>query len=99
MHLIKKLSTKLNVQSMAVSLCIFAVCIGTQQMQTAAWFSGIIEFSRDSLGVLMAIILFTNYRWNDFKKYKSPYIIWSVLGIILGVIFTPMVIAKREEYL
>lgn len=99
MHLIKKLSTKLNVQSMAVSLCIFAVCIGTQQMQTAAWFSGIIEFSRDSLGVLMAIILFTNYRWNDFKKYKIPYIIWSVLGIILGVIFTPMVIAKREEYL
>lgn len=99
MYFAKKLSTKVNLQSMVVSLCILAVCIGTQRMQTVAWNTGIIEFSRDSLGVLMAIILFSNYKWNDFKKYKIPYIIWSVLGIILGVIFTPMVIAKREGYL
>lgn len=99
MKFTKKLSAKINPQSLLVSLCILAVCITTQQIQTVAWYTGIIEFSRDSLGVLMAVIIMTNYHINDFKTYKLPYIIWSVLGIVLSIIFVPAAIAKRDTFL
>ncbi len=96
---IKKVISKWNLQNIIVSLCIMAVCLATHQMQTAKWNSVFFDFSRDSLGVLMAIIIMTNYKWSDFTKYKMPYMIWSVVGILLGVIITPMVIARRAEYL
>lgn len=99
MNVTEKKATKMNLQTLLVSLCILAVCIGTQQMQTVAWNTGKIEFFRDSLGVLMAIILMTNYHVNDFKKYKLPYMIWSILGIVLAAIFVPTAIAEREPYL
>lgn len=96
---IKQQIGKCNLQNIIVSFCVFAVCLGTQQMQTVKWDTGIIEFSRDSLGVLMAIIMFTHYKWSDFVEYKLPYIIWTVLGITLGLIFTPMAIVKRLDFL
>lgn len=99
MHILKKVSQKLNIQCIIVSLCILSICIGTQQMQTVAWNTGIIEFSRDSLGVLMALILFTNYKWTDFVKYKFIYIAWAVLGALLGIILVPMAIAQRLDFL
>lgn len=66
-------------------------------MQTVAWDSGRIECSRDLLGVLMAVILMTHYKWSDFVKYKIPYIIWGVLRIILGGILTSVVM-EREHH-
>ncbi len=62
----------------AVYLCI--VCIGIQRIQTEKWGSGIIEAFRDSLGILMAAILFTHYKWSDFTKYKVPYLVWTAAG-------------------
>lgn len=95
----KKVLINVNLQRLIVSLCIFAVCVGTQQIQTVAWYTGIIEFSRDMLGVLMAVILMTHYKWEDFKKYKVLYIIWSVVGIIGGIIFIPMAFRERADFL
>lgn len=99
MYCIKRHLSKFNLQSFVAMLCIFVVCVGTQQMQTVAWDSGRIECSRDLLGVLMAVILMTHYKWSDFVKYKIPYIIWSILGIILGGILTAVMIGKRASYL
>ena len=99
MNFLKRFADKGKMQSMIVSLCILMVCIGTQQMQTVIWNSGIYEFSRDMLGVVMAVIICTNYKWNDFVKYKIPYIVWSVLGILLGVILVPMAIERRLDFL
>lgn len=82
-----------------VSLCILGVCIGTQQIQTVAWNTGIIEFSRDSLGVLMAVVLLTHYKWNDFVKYKIPYLIWSAAGILAGIILLPIAFERRLDFL
>lgn len=90
---------KLNFQSTVVALCILIVCIGTQQMQSMKWDSGKIEFFRDSLGVLMALILFTHYKWSDFVKYKIPYLAWSIVGGVSLMVVTPIVIAKRYEFL
>lgn len=95
----KKILSKINSQSVIVSLCLFAVCLGTQQIQTVAWNTGIIEFARDSVGILMAVIIFTNYKRNDFVKYKTPYIIWSVIGTISGIVLIPLAIRNRADYL
>lgn len=99
MRSFNNLVSKINLQKLIVSLCIFAVCIGTQQIQTVAWNTGIIEFARDSIGVLMAVIIFTNYKWNDFLKYKIPYLIWGILGAVLGMVFVPSVIEQRWDFL
>lgn len=99
MKLMKKAFPEVNTQSFIVSLCFLAVCINTQQIQTNSWNSGMIEFSRDSLGVLMALILFTHYKWGDFIRYKIPYLVWSVLGLAAGVVFLPMAVEKRLDFL
>lgn len=99
MNLFKAKLTKASIQNIVVTLCFFAVCVATQQMQTAAWYTGILDLSRDISGVVMALILMTHYKWSDIIKHKIPYIIWSVLGIILGIILVPMSIAERGEYL
>lgn len=98
MNLFKTKLTKVNIQNVIVTLGFFAVCVATQQMQTVSLNTGIIDLSRDITGVVMALILMTHYKWSDIVKHKIPYIIWSVLGIVLGIIFTPLAIVERGEY-
>lgn len=95
MQSIKKFSNKFNIfkfQRLIVLLCFALVCIATQQMQTVAWNSEFMELSRNLIGVLMPIILFTHYKWQDFLKYKFWYIGWSAIGSIFCVIFATIVI-------
>lgn len=99
MNFLKKVVMKINIQATIVALCILAVCVGTQQMQTAAWFAWTVDFSRDSLGVLMAIILFTHYKRSDFIKYKIPYIIWSIVSLLACIIIVPIAFERRQYYL
>lgn len=87
-----------NRQRNIVALCILLVCIASQRMQSAAWNSGIIEFARVSVGVLMAVIIMTHYKWESIRAYKLPYIIWGICGLIAGVIITPIVITKLAAY-
>ncbi len=96
---LKQFANQDKIQRFLVSLCILAVCIGTQRMQTVKWNSGVIEFSRDLLGVVMAVIIGTNYKWSDFVRYKIPYLIWTVLGVVLGIFLLPQAIAKRLDFL
>ena len=96
---IKQYVNKNSLQTIIVSICIFAVCLGTQQMQTVKWDTGIYEFSRDMLGIVMAIIIGTNYNWCKIQKYKWAYIVWSILGIIAGVFILPVAIRTRLHFL
>lgn len=99
MKIIKIIFPDINVQNVLVSVCFLAVCINTQQIQSTSWNSGMIEFCRDSLGVLMAVLLLTHYRWSDFTKYKVPYLVWTALGLMAGVVFVPTAIARRLSFL
>lgn len=99
MTILKKIFNGINYQRLIVSLCILVVCIGSQQIQTAAWNSGRIDFFQAIIGVLMAIIIMTNYKWKDIVEHKVIYIVWTVLGIVAGGIVIPLVIAKRADYL
>lgn len=99
MSFLKRIAAKINVQMTLVALCIFAVCLGTQQMMTVAWNAWNFELSKDALGVLMAVILFTNYKWGDFVKYRIPYIIWSVVSVLAGIVLIPIAFERRSDYL
>lgn len=99
MSFLKKAAAKINMQMALVALCITAVCVGTQQLMTVAWDAWSHDFSRDALGVLMAVILFTNYKWSDFVKYKVPYIIWSVVGVLAGIFILPIALERRPDFL
>ena len=81
------------------ALCLCIVCIGTQRIQTEKWDSGIIDGFRDSLGILMAAILFTHYKWSDFLKYRLPYLIWTGVGLVACAVAVPIAISKRLDYL
>lgn len=89
----------LNIQRMIIAICVMLVCIATQRIQTVKWDTGIIELSRDSLGILMALIIMTNYKWTDVAKYKKIYLSWAIVGAIAGVCFTPAMIARRAIFL
>lgn len=97
MQNINKLTNKINFQRLIVLLCFALVCIATQQMQTVAWNSEFMELSRNLIGVLMPIILFTHYKWQDFMKYKPLYIGWSALGSIFCVVYAIIVIKNNIE--
>lgn len=99
MNLLKKIAAKTNKQITIVTLCILGVCVGTQQIQTVAWYTGLIDFSRDSLGALMAVIILTNYKWSDFVKYKIPYVIWSAAGVLASILIIPIAFERRLDYL
>lgn len=99
MNALKKLVLKINMQATIVALCILGVCVGTQQQQTVAWNAWSCDFSRDSLGVLMAVIILTNYKWSDFVKYKIPYIVWSAVSVLAGIIIVPIAFDRRSDYL
>lgn len=37
---------------------------------------------RDLIGVVMAVIIMTHYRLEDFRKWKIPYLVWTAAWII-----------------
>lgn len=67
------------------TLCFFLFCVIDQRIKTGSGLDGVIETFRDLTGVGMAVLTMSHYRKEDFKKYKLPYIIWSVLSVIGGM--------------
>lgn len=67
------------------TLCFFLFCVIDQRIKTGSGLDGVIETFRDLTGVGMAVLIMSHYRKEDFKKYKLPYIIWSVLSVIGGM--------------
>lgn len=95
----KKVISKCNIQKMVVALSFFVVCLGTQQIQTQAWNSGRIEFFRDILGVLLAIIIMTHYKRSDFATNRIPYFAWTAVGVVGMIIGVPIALTRRADYL
>lgn len=93
-----KLPNKDKVQVILTAACFFASCLATWRNQTVVW-GAFREFSRDSLGVLIACILMTHYKWQDFVKYKIPYIIYGIIAIICSVAVVPTALKTRYDFL
>lgn len=69
------------------TICFFLFCVIDQRTKTGSGLDGVIETFRDMAGVLMAIIIMSHYKREDFLKYKIPYAIWTVIGLAAGILF------------
>lgn len=66
---------------------LFLFCVIDQRTKTGSGLDGVIETFRDMAGVLMAIIIMSHYKREDFLKYKIPYAVWTVIGLAAGILF------------
>lgn len=73
---------KIRGKRILYTICFFLFCLIDQRIKTASGLDGRIEMFRNLVGVVMAVILMSAYRWNDFKEYKIPYAVWTVCGVI-----------------
>lgn len=67
------------------ALCFVMFCVIDQRTKTGSGQDGLIETFREATGLVLACIIFSHYRWADFVKYKWPYIVWAILGIVGGI--------------
>ncbi len=75
-----------SVKRLVYALCFFLFCIIDQRTKTCSGLDGWSETFRDLTGVGMAVLIIFHYKSEDFRKYKIPYIIWSVISTVGGVI-------------
>lgn len=66
-------------------LCFAFVCLIDQRIKTCSGLDGWLESFRDMTGVVMAILIMSHYRISDIKKWKLPYIVWSLICVV-GVV-------------
>lgn len=69
------------------TICFFLFCVIDQRTKTGSGLDGVIETFRDMAGVLMAIIIMSHYKREEFLKYKIPYAVWTVIGLAAGILF------------
>ncbi len=69
------------------TICFFLFCVIDQRTKTGSGLDGIIETFRDMAGVLMAVIIMSHYKWEEFMAYKIPYAAWTGIGLAAGALF------------
>lgn len=67
------------------SLCFCMFCIIDQRVRTAYGPAGWLETFRDLTGVVMAVVIMSHYKLDDFKRWKLPYIVWGIISIGIGI--------------
>ena len=70
-----------------VAFCFLMINIINQRYHTGSGLDGIVETFRDLVGVPIAVMIVIHYKWEDFRKYKIPYLIWTGVGILGGILF------------
>ncbi|MDE6016346.1 MAG: hypothetical protein K2H41_11735 [Acetatifactor sp.] len=69
------------------TVCFFFFCLIDQRIKTTSGLDGWGETFRDLTGVIMAALILSHYHLNDFRKRKIPYLVWSLVCVIGGVVF------------
>ena len=67
------------------ALCFCMFCLIDQRSKTCSGLDGWLETFRDLTGVVMAVIIMSHYRLEDFRKRKVPYLVWSVVSVVGGI--------------
>ncbi|MCM1044030.1 MAG: O-antigen ligase family protein [Candidatus Gastranaerophilales bacterium] len=67
------------------TVCFIVLCVIDQRTKTGSGLDGWLETFRDLMGVIMACMILIHYKVEDFKRWKTPYLIWSVLSVIGGI--------------
>ncbi len=71
-----------SARRLVYALCFFFFCIIEQRTKTCSGLDGWQETFRDLTGVVMAVLLFSHWRWEDVKRRKAPYLVWTVLWAV-----------------
>lgn len=66
---------------------LFLFCLIDQRTKTGSGLDGAIETFRNMVGVLMAVIIMSHYKWEEVMAHKIPYVIWTVIGLTAGIFF------------
>ena len=81
----KRIGAVIPFRRILYSICFCAFCVIDQRIRTAYGGNGWLETFRDLTGVVMAVLILSHYRSDDFRKWKIPYLLWTVAGIIGGI--------------
>lgn len=69
------------------TLCFLMFCVIDQRIKTCSGLDGWLETFRDLFGTVVAIIILSHCKADDFRRYKAVYIAWNLLGIAAGLLF------------
>lgn len=67
------------------ALCFCMFCVIDQRTKTCSGLDGWLETFQDFTGVVMAVIIMSHYRFEDFWKRKVPYLVWSAVSVVGGI--------------
>ena len=69
------------------TICFFLFCLIDQRTKTGSGKDGAIEVFRNLTGVVMALIIFSHYRWEEIVARKLPCLLWTVIGVAVGTAY------------
>lgn len=64
------------------TLCFFMFCVIDQRVKTCSGLDGWLETFRDLTGVVMAVVIMSHYKKEDFLRWKLPYLVWTGISVI-----------------
>lgn len=79
--------TKMSVRKMVYTMCFLMFCLINQRIETCSPLDGGREVFRNLTGVVMAVVILSHYRKEDFKGLKVPYLVWGIIGLFAAVLF------------
>ena len=65
----------------------FFFCLIDQRIKTGSGLDGQIETFRALTGVGIAVLILSHYHLKDMREHKIPYLIWSLICVIGGILF------------
>lgn len=68
------------------AICFLTFCVIDQRSKTMSYkYDGIYETFRDAMGIVLAGIVLSHYKAEEFKKWKLPHLVWGILSVIGGI--------------
>ncbi len=83
-------------QRVVVAICFALFIINTQLKQTMAPDSPFFVLSFQTAELIMSFVILSYYRLDHLIKHKAVYIIYSIIGLIAGIVY--ICIRFRAEY-
>jgi hypothetical protein len=66
-------------------LCFFMFCLIDQRTKTCSGLDGLSETFRDAMGLVMAVVIMSHYKIEEFRKRKFLYLLWCIVGAAAGI--------------
>lgn len=95
-QLLNKISYKFSKLRMFYTVVFVLFCLIDQRIKTGTGLDGWIETFRAMTGVGIALLILSNYKWNEFVSHKVPYLTWTIISVSGGL--GALVWGKQNRY-